>query len=52
MNFHNFCQLFGIMSRSTLQERLKLLYILHLNELSDCEEGSKIDYAKLSANGE
>lgn len=53
MNFNSFCQLFGIMSRSTLQERLKLLFILHLKELTECEEeeehGIKIDYNKLSA---
>lgn len=52
MSFYDFCGLFGIMSRSTLQERLKLLYILHLKELSGCEDGSKIDYGSLSAGGE
>ena len=47
MSFNSFCQLFGIMSRSTLQERLKLLFILHMDQL---EEGSeKIDYSKLRA---
>ena len=33
MNFHSFVLLFGLMSKATLQERLKLLYILHLNQL-------------------
>lgn len=33
MNFHSFVLLFGLMSKATLQERLKLLYILHLNRL-------------------
>ena len=28
MNFQSFCQILGIMSRSTLQERLKLLYLV------------------------
>ena len=51
MNFSSFCQLFGLMSRSRLQERLKLLYTLHLSELSACEESvtAKIDYSKLRA---
>lgn len=35
MNFLAFCQLFGVMSRSRLQERLKLLYILHVKELTN-----------------
>ena len=34
MNFRSFAQLFGIMSRTTLQERLKLLYTLHVEELT------------------
>lgn len=33
MNFHSFVQLFGLMSKATLQERLKLLYILHQSQL-------------------
>ena len=60
MNFNSFCQILGIMSRSTLQERLKLLYILHLSDLSDDaeeegEEGvdsARIDYSKLQAGQE
>jgi len=35
MNFLAFCQLFGVMSRSRLQERLKLLYVLHVKELTN-----------------
>ena len=35
MNFLAFCQLFGVMSRSRLQERLKLLYILHAKKLTN-----------------
>ena len=35
MNFHSFVLLFGLMSKATLQERLKLLYILHLSRLLD-----------------
>ena len=35
MNFHSFVLLFGLMSKATLQERLKLLYILHLTQLLD-----------------
>ena len=35
MNFLAFCQLFGVMSRSRLQERLKLLYILHVKKLTN-----------------
>ncbi len=43
MNFYSFCQLFGVMSRATLQERLKLLYILHVKELTNhiAEVGAK-----------
>ncbi len=52
MNFHSFCQILGIMSRSTLQERLKLLYILHLDDLSSADEGTVIDYGKLRAGQE
>ena len=33
MNFHSFVLLFGLMSKATLQERLKLLYILHQDQL-------------------
>ena len=29
MNFYSFTQLLGVMSRATLQERLKVLFILH-----------------------
>ena len=35
MNFNNFCQLLGVMSKATLQERLKLLYVLHLREMTN-----------------
>ena len=35
MNFLAFCQLFGVMSRSRLQDRLKLLYILHVKKLTN-----------------
>ena len=38
MNFRSFTQLFGIMSRTTLQERLKLLYTLHVEELTHNRE--------------
>ena len=31
INFHGFCQLFSVMSRSTLQDRLRLLYSLHID---------------------
>ena len=53
MNFHSFVLLFGLMSKATLQERLKLLYVLHLTQLLDesntnaypakgsCDESSK-----------
>ena len=39
MNFHSFVLLFGLMSKATLQERLKLLYILHLSHLLDNKGG-------------
>lgn len=54
MNFHSFVLLFGLMSKATLQERLKLLYILHLTRFLDqsnttacpakssCDKSSKI----------
>lgn len=41
MNFHSFVLLFGLMSKATLQERLKLLYILHRNQLLDSRSTSK-----------
>ena len=31
INFHGFCQLFSVMSRATLQDRLRLLYSLHID---------------------
>ena len=34
MNFRSFVQLFGVMSRTTLQERLKLVFTLHIKELT------------------
>jgi len=34
MNFRSFVELFDIMSKATLQERLKLLFILHIKELT------------------
>ena len=58
MNFHSFVLLFGLMSKATLQERLKLLYILHLTRLLDpsntdenhakssCDENSKTLYTR------
>ena len=43
MNFHSFVLLFGLMSKTTLQERLKLLYILHRNQLLNSRSASKQD---------
>lgn len=40
MNFYNFVELFGIMSRATLQDRLKLLFILHIKELTAGKQSS------------
>jgi len=38
------------MSRSSLQHRLKLLYILHLSELTAVEANSRLDYDTLRDN--
>ena len=33
MNFRDFCLLFAVMSKAPLQDRLKLLYCLHCEQL-------------------
>ena len=53
MNFHSFVLLFGLMSKATLQERLKLIYVLHLTQLqnrgsSDMESSTTTESSKIS----
>ena len=50
MNFHSFVLLFGLMSKATLQERLKLIYILHRNQLliSDSTSEHQLDASESS----
>ena len=52
MNFHSFVLLFGLMSKATLQERLKLLYVLHLTRLqnqgsADMESSTTAESSKI-----
>ena len=50
MNFYNFVELFGIMSRATLQDRLKLLFILHVKELTAHKQFSMQESLENSSN--
>lgn len=51
MNFNSFVQLFGIMSKATLQERLKLLFILHIKELTQTHQGDSQAKSSLENSG-